>query len=189
MPQLPQEFNVANHEPAEERTIYPANKYIAEVVDADFVDTKDEKGQYVQVEYEFTECEQNGAYGGRHYWDTFNLVNNNATAVAIAEGHFTSFCIAIGKMVVKNTDELLNTPAIGLKIGVRKAKKQDIENGYPDDKNVTLAWIKLQIGTAEPTVSTPVKRGPAKTVQPVKRLSAPVQGSPSKKDTPLPWMK
>ncbi len=158
MAKLPEQFNADNHEPAQEFSTYPAGDYIAEIVDADLVDTNLGDGQYVNVEYEFIDCEQNGDYVGRHYWDTFNLVNNNPTAVEIAQRQFSSLCRAIGKMIVDDTEELLNTPTLGLKIGVKKAKKKDIENGYPDDKNKTLAWKKLQVGTSEPTASAPVKK-------------------------------
>jgi len=185
MAKLPEQFNAENVEPAEERTIYPADKYIAEIVDADLVDTNDSEGQYVNVEYEFTECEQNGAYAGRHYWDTFNLVNNNPTAVEIAQRQFSSLCRAIGKMIVDDTDELVDTPALGLKIGVKKANKKQIAAGYPDDYNVTLAWEKLQDpGAVEPTTSTPAKKAPAKTAK-----SATTSKSTNATRSKPPWQK
>jgi len=183
MPLLPQAFNAGNHEPAKEFSLLPAGEYIAEIVDADVLDTKDGKGQFVKVEYELTDCEQNGAYVSRHYWDNFNLVNNSAAAMEIAERQFTSLCIAIGKMVVKNTDELVDTPALVLKIKVSKAKKDQIDKGYPDDTNETVKWTKLKTGTSEPTSSTPVKRSPAKTATPAK--PTPVKTT----NASHPWMK
>ena len=169
MPLLPHEFNAGEYEPVQERSLLPADEYIVEVVDADVVETKNGDGQYVSVEYELIDCEQNGVYVGRHYWHKFNLVNNSAAAQDIAERQFTSFCMAIGKMIVKHTDELLNTPALIIKIKVKKAKQNQIDAGYPDDTNETVAWKKLQSGVQEPTTppAQPVTKAPAKTA-PVK---------------------
>ena len=166
MAQLPEQFNAESVEPSEEWSILPAGEYIAEIVDADLVQSKSGDGEYVEIEYELTDCNENGGYVGRHYWDRFNLVNSNPTAVEIANREFSSLCRAIGKMVVSDTDELLDTPPLGLKVKVKKASKKQIDAGYPDDNNVTVAWKKLQTGTQEPTNQAPA---------PTKVKSAPVQ--------------
>jgi len=185
MAKLPEQFNAESVEPSVEFSVLSTGEYIVEIVDADLIDSES-GGQYVQIEYELIDCEQNGAYIGRHYWDRFNLVNNNLTAVEIAQRQFSSLCRAIDKMVVDDTDELLNTPALGLKIKVKKASKKQIDSDYPDDTNQTVAWIKLQSGTQEPTAlpSAPVTKRPAKT--------APVQTRPATTTTVKskpPWQK
>lgn len=187
MAKLPEQFNAEDVEPSVEFSILPAGEYIVEIVDADLMQS-DSGGQYVQVEYELIDCEKNGAYVGRHYWDRFNLVNDNLTAVEIAQRQFSSLCRAIGKMIVDDTDELLNTPALGLKIKVNKASKKQIDAGYPDDTNQTVAWVKLQSGVQEPTTppAQPVTKRPAKTA-PVK--TRPVSTVAKSSKPKPPWQK
>lgn len=80
----------------------PAGTYLVSVEDSAMKDTKDGKGQYLEFTYTILE----GDHKGKRIWDRMNLINDNATAVEIAERSLAQLCKACKKPNAKDSDEL-----------------------------------------------------------------------------------
>jgi len=77
-----------------------------------------------------------GELKGRRVFVNLNIANKNPQAVEIANKEFTSICNALGKTVVKDTDELHGIPFIG-NVGI----EVDSNGKYPD-RNVMKGYTK-----------------------------------------------
>lgn len=118
MAQLGGTFDATQVQPAEAFTVIPAGKYKVQVVDSDMRSTKDGNGQYLWLEMEILEGEQQG----RKLWDRLNIVNQNAQAVEIAQRSLSALCHATGKLTVSNSEDLHFIPVIAT-VKVRAARE------------------------------------------------------------------
>ena len=82
--------------------VYPAGKYLSQIVSSEMRPTKDGRGQYLFLELDILE----GPFAGRKLFDRLNLVNDNPDTVDIATRTLSSICRATGQMQVKDSEQL-----------------------------------------------------------------------------------
>lgn len=99
--------------------VYPAGKYLAQIVSSEMRPTKDGRGQYLFLELDLLE----GPYAGRKLFDRLNLVNDNPDTVDIATRTLSAICRATGQMQVKDSEQLHLIPLIA-DVRVRPPKGQ-----------------------------------------------------------------
>lgn len=99
--------------------VYPAGKYLAQIVASEMRPTKDGRGQYLFLELDILE----GQFAGRKLFDRLNLVNDNPDTVDIATRTLSSICRATGQMQVKDSEQLHLIPLIA-DVRVRPPKGQ-----------------------------------------------------------------
>lgn len=99
--------------------VFPAGKYLAQIVASEMRPTKDGRGQYLFLELDILE----GPFAGRKLFDRLNLVNDNPDTVDIATRTLSSICRATGQMQVKDSEQLHLIPLIA-DVRVRPPKGQ-----------------------------------------------------------------
>ena len=99
--------------------VYPAGKYLSQIVSSEMRPTKDGRGQYLFLELDILE----GPFAGRKLFDRLNLVNDNPDTVDIATRPLSSICRATGQMQVKDSEQLHLIPLIA-DVRVRPPKGQ-----------------------------------------------------------------
>ena len=99
--------------------VYPAGKYLSQIVSSEMRPTKDGRGQYLFLELDILE----GQFVGRKLFDRLNLVNDNPDTVDIATRTLSSICRATGQMQVKDSEQLHLIPLIA-DVRVRPPKGQ-----------------------------------------------------------------
>ena len=99
--------------------VFPAGKYLAQIVSSEMRPTKDGRGQYLFLELDILE----GQFVGRKLFDRLNLVNDNPDTVDIATRTLSSICRATGQMQVKDSEQLHLIPLIA-DVRVRPPKGQ-----------------------------------------------------------------
>ena len=114
-----QTFDAANVDPSAGFEVYPAGKYLAQIVASEMRPTKDGRGQYLFLELDILE----GQFAGRKLFDRLNLVNDNPDTVDIATRTLSSICRATGQMQVKDSEQLHLIPLIA-DVRVRPPKGQ-----------------------------------------------------------------
>ena len=114
-----QTFDAANVDPNAGFEVYPAGKYLAQIVASEMRPTKDGRGQYLFLELDILE----GPFAGRKLFDRLNLVNDNPDTVDIATRTLSAICRATGQMQVKDSEQLHLIPLIA-DVRVRPPKGQ-----------------------------------------------------------------
>ena len=99
--------------------VFPAGKYLAQIVSSEMRPTKDGRGQNLFLELDILE----GQFAGRKLFDRLNLVNDNPDTVDIATRTLSSICRATGQMQVKDSEQLHLIPLIA-DVRVRPPKGQ-----------------------------------------------------------------
>ena len=119
MAMFAQTFDAANVDPNAGFEVYPAGKYLSQIVASEMRPTKDGRGQYLFLELDILE----GPFAGRKLFDRLNLVNDNPDTVDIATRTLSSICRATGQMQVKDSEQLHLIPLIA-DVRVRPPKGQ-----------------------------------------------------------------
>ena len=114
-----QTFDAANVDPNAGFELYPAGKYLVQIIASEMRPTKDGRGQYLFLELDILE----GPFAGRKLFDRLNLVNDNPDTVDIATRTLSSICRATGQMQVKDSEQLHLIPLIA-DVRVRPPKGQ-----------------------------------------------------------------
>ena len=99
--------------------VYPAGKYLSQIVSSEMRPTTDGRGQYLYLELDILD----GQFAGRKLFDRLNLVNDNPDTVDIAKRALSSICRATGQMQVKDSEQLHLIPMIA-DVRVRPPKGQ-----------------------------------------------------------------
>lgn len=143
-----QGFNAAEVQPQESFEPIPVGEYNAMITDSEMKPTKNGQGEYLQLVFEVVE----GEYAGRKIWARLNLVNQNQTAVDIAQRELSAICRAVGVMQPQDSTDLHEKP---LTIGVKIRQSP----GY-DPSNEISAYKPFQDGGgAKPAASSAPKAG------------------------------
>lgn len=137
--------------------IYPAGKYLVQIVASEMRPTKDGRGQYLYLELDILE----GQFAGRKLFDRLNLVNDNPDTVDIAKRTLSAICRATGQMQVSNSEQLHLIPMIA-DVRVRPPKGQYGESN-------SIRYLPRNAGA--PTASAP--RAPAAYAAPAPAVVAP----------------
>ena len=114
-----QTFDAANVDPNAGFELYPAGKYLVQIIASEMRPTKDGRGQYLYLELDILD----GQFAGRKLFDRLNLVNDNQDTVDIAKRALSSICRATGQMQVKDSEQLHLIPLIA-DVRVRPPKGQ-----------------------------------------------------------------
>lgn len=144
-----QGFNAAEVQPQESFEPIPVGEYNAMITDSEMKPTKNGQGEYLQLVFEVVE----GEYQGRKIWARLNLVNQNQTAVDIAQRELSAICRAVGVMQPQDSTDLHEKP---LTIGVKIRQSP----GY-DPSNEISAYKPFQDGGAK-AAPKPAASGGAK---------------------------
>ena len=105
-------------EPNAPRDPLPEGRYLCVIVDSEMKATKNQNGEYLELEMEVID----GQHKGRKLWDRLNLNNPNETAVRIAQGTLSAICRAVGVMRPNDSVELHGIP---LEVVVKCKKRAD----------------------------------------------------------------
>ena len=114
-----QTFDAANVDPNAGFELYPAGKYLVQIIASEMRPTKDGRGQYLYLELDILD----GQFAGCKLFDRLNLVNDNPDTVDIAKRALSSICRATGQMQVKDSEQLHLIPMIA-DVRVRPPKGQ-----------------------------------------------------------------
>jgi len=88
----------------------PIGFYSGVITRADMKDTKPDQqgnptyGKYLEIEFDITSPPE---HGNRKFWDKFNVVNKNQTAVKIAKEQLGDLLKALGFTTSPNTEQLI----------------------------------------------------------------------------------
>lgn len=120
MAQLPTAFNPSapGQVGVSERVVYEAGDYLAHITDSKMVKTKDETGEFLQLNWTFLA----GEVVGKTWIQRLNLINPNPAAVEIANKHMKSICDCFGfATTISDSNVLHGIPCI-LSMYKQKAK-------------------------------------------------------------------
>ena len=157
--------------------VYPAGKYLSQIVSSEMRPTKDGRGQYLFLELDILE----GPFAGRKLFDRLNLVNDNPDTVDIATRTLSSICRATGQMQVKDSEQLHLIPLIA-DVRVRPPKGQYGESNsirYLPRNAAAAPATRAPTGYA--SAPAPVTTPAPQPVQPVAPVVPPAGG--------LPWQR
>ena len=169
-----QTFDAANVDPNAGFEVYPAGKYLAQIVASEMRPTKDGRGQYLFLELDILE----GPFAGRKLFDRLNLVNDNPDTVDIATRTLSSICRATGQMQVKDSEQLHLIPLIA-DVRVRPPKGQYGESN-------SIRYLPRNAAASAPATRAPAAyaSAPAPTAQPVQPVAPVVPPAGG-----LPWQR
>lgn len=160
-------FDATQIQPDTGREPLPSGEYVCVIVDSDMRQTKDGRGQYLELVHEVVE----GPYQGRKAWARLNLVNHNQTAQSIAQGQLSTICHACGVLSVQDSQQLHNRPMLVRIEFLKAGPKRDT------DTNEIRGWKSVN---GQPLAAGTVTAGPAPTGSPAPAAAA--AGAP-------PWAK
>jgi len=127
----PNGFDANNVDPNFSFEHIPAGKYIARITASEMKTTNAGTGQYLQLEFEVIQ----GDYTGRKVWARLNLINQNQTAVDIAQRELSAICHAIGKLRIMDSQELHDIPMeIDVKVEIDKKGEREPQNAIKSYK-------------------------------------------------------
>ena len=156
-------FDATQVAPDTGRDPLPTGDYICVIVDSDMKQTKDGRGQYLELVHEVVE----GPAKGRKAWARLNLVNHNQTAQSIAQGQLSAICHACGVLTIQDSQQLHNRPILVRIEYVKAGPKRD------SDSNEIRSWKSVS-GQPAPVVgqvATPAAAAPATTAPWMRKAS------------------
>jgi hypothetical protein len=118
-------FDATTVAPREDFSAIPAGEYLAQIVDSDMKPTKNNNGQYAELTFEIMD----GEFKSRRVWARLNLDNPSAKAVEIAQRDLSAICRAVGKLQIRDTQELHYKPMV---IRIEVSRRE----GYPDSNEI-----------------------------------------------------
>ena len=149
---------------APEYTLLPKGYYKIVALKEELKDTR-AGGKYISIEFEAIESK-------RKLWESYNIVNENATTVKIATEQLESFAWAVGLTTLRNSEELLFKEVTAY-VDIDPEK-----NGYKAKNKVKgyypVAWTVEQIEAHRKSKS---KESAGGGVQPSPTVATPVVGA------------
>lgn len=113
------EFDASTVEPRGDFELIPPGDYVAQIVKSDLQPTRSGNGQALKLELDILE----GPYRGRKLFDNLNIVHQNPQAQEIAQRTLSAICHAVGKLQVRDSEELHLKP-MKVKVKVQPPKDQ-----------------------------------------------------------------
>ena len=113
---LPSSFNSKDHNTLDDHSAVPAGNYPVQIVKSKMKDTKKKKagevkiGSYLEMQMKVIA----GKHKGKMFFERLNLLNENATAVEIANKTLATICKAVGVVSVQDSAELHGKPMIAV---------------------------------------------------------------------------
>lgn len=139
MAQLNKQFNPEQHEAMVDFSALPAGEYIGRITKSEMKPTKNNQGQYLELEFTV----DSPGFGGRKLWTRLNLVNQNPKAVEIAERELKSICDAAGVGAISDSNVLHGKPMV-IKVKVDPATAQ-----YGESNSITAYKSTGDMGTQQ----------------------------------------
>jgi len=173
-------FDATTVAPGGSTEVIPAGDYRAMIIDSAMEPTKNGSGQFLKLTISVLDGPKKGAV----IFDRLNLVNNNQTAVDIAQRTLSAICHAISVMQVQDSDQLHNRPLM-----MRVAVKEDAQYGQ---SNEIKRYLAVSAGAAPATAAsyTPPAAAPAPSFAPNPAPSfapnPPVAAAPAPTASPIP---
>lgn len=99
-------FDATAHKADDSFDPIPEGVYNVVIEDSEMRPTKAGTGEYLQLTMRVID----GQYANRKLWDRLNLVNQNQTAVKIANEALSAICHAVGETNLQDTVQLHNKP-------------------------------------------------------------------------------
>jgi len=103
MSKLPKAFKRKDHDPMKDFTAIPAGEYVVKITDSSYVANSKKNGHILKVILTV----QNKEHKGAKIFVNLNLDNPSEKAVEIANSELATLSDAIGKAVIKDTNELV----------------------------------------------------------------------------------
>lgn len=137
------EFNINDVPEREDFTPIPAGTYTSMVVASEMKPTRDLTGEYLELEIEVIE----GPNAGRKLFERLNLKNKNQQAVDIAHRTLGEIVRAVGKVTIKDSDELHNK-RMSIVVEVEQGKPYTKEGVTKEGKpqNVIKKYMAVGVG-------------------------------------------
>lgn len=101
-------FDASQVPEQQEFSALPEGKYVVIATASEMKPTKNGQGQFLQFTFEVLD----GPMKGRKVWARLNLVNQNQTAVDIAQRELGAICRAVGIIKPNDSAELHNRPLL-----------------------------------------------------------------------------
>ena len=117
----------------------PEGDYKAILSEANWKDTNDGGGRYINCRFQITDEKNNGAI----VFEILNLENKNSKAVEIANETLAKICRAVGTIKPGNTDEILNKELV-----VIIKHKDNTYNGETKKKAKIVGYKQIIQGAA-----------------------------------------
>jgi hypothetical protein len=139
-------FDIDSEEGTPARSLVPAGRYPAEIVDATVGMTKTGRGQKADFSWQITD----GEYAQRMLFQTVLLTHDSEEAQRIGRAMFKDICIACGFTSGKIDDVgVLTFKACTISVGIEKSK----DDRYPDDRNRVTRVMPLVRWNGPPPVA------------------------------------
>jgi hypothetical protein len=121
-------FDIDTEEGTSARSLLPAGRYTAEIVDASVGMTKTGRGQAASLTWQISD----GEYAQRQLFQTVLLTHDSEEAQRIGRGMFKDICIACGFTSGKIDDvAVLALKPVTITVAIEKSR----DERYPDDSN------------------------------------------------------
>jgi hypothetical protein len=154
-------FDIDSEEGTPARSLIPAGRYSAEIVEANVGMTKTGRGQKADFNWQITD----GNYAQRMLFQTVLLTHDSEEAQRIGRAMFKDICIACGFTSGKIDDVgVLLFKACTISVGIEKSR----DDRYPDDRNRVTRVMPLVRWNGPPPVApsdTPPPVTPAEAVK------------------------
>lgn len=146
-------FDATTVDPSQSFQVYPAGKYLCEIVQSEMRATKDGNGQFLWFELAIID----GEFAGGKLFDRLNLVNANTTAVEIAQRTLSAICHAVGELKVSDSEQLHFKPlVVDVKVRPAGKDKQGIDR---DAQNEVKGYAAANgAAPATPRLAPPAQR-------------------------------
>lgn len=190
MANLGMSFDAGAVEPTAPMEVIPPGKYEVQIVKSENKLTKDGSGQFLFLEFDIL----SGAYQGKKLWDRLNLINNNQTAVEIAQRTLSAICRAVGVMVVNDSEQLHCIPLIAeVKVIPAGPDKSGVYREAQNQIKSYSAYGALGAQTTGPTTMAGTRQmGPAGplppvTMPPINQAARPPSATAAASPGKMPW--
>jgi hypothetical protein len=195
------DFNAENVNPNEGTgfQIIPKGNYLMLIEKTEINESEDKTALYFKAQVSIVD----GPYERQKLFPRITLQHPNETAQRIGQSQFSQLCHAIGKLNIKDTDELTLIPFIGrvdvvnewkaLKIKVDSGKASEKQtkrfdyleaNGYRDDTNEIREYMPAA-GKAAAPATRPASTAPAADARPQPATQPQPQAAATKTPPPV----
>ena len=119
-------FDASQVDPSQSQENLPPGDYRVQIINSEMRVTKAGTGQYLWLEMDVLD----GPMSGRKVYDRLNLINPNSQAVEIAQRTLSAICHAIGRLQVKDSEDLHFQPLL-VKVTVGKSGYNEVKGYRP----------------------------------------------------------
>ena len=165
-------FDASQVPEQQEFSALPEGQYVVIATASEMKPTKNGQGQFLQFTFEVLD----GPQKGRKVWARLNLVNQNQTAVDIAQRELGAICRAVGIIKPNDSAELHNRPlliTVAVEIDERKREGNVIKK-----YEAVNAGGAAPVGNAAPAGAAPWGAAQQQAAQPVAAAAPAASAAP-----------